>query len=194
MDVVVNCCPGFAWVHFRQFAITRELDLVSKTKALLRRLSALAQDAKVTAPGAIANGSYSNISAAATAAAAAATADAPSGAVVQATAASNGVPAATAALSAEDTSLIRELGGCVINWISDRLGDYHQKMGAFGGHGAVAGFVEVLVFAARSRGSQEEEVEGLLMVALHSSVDKGGWGYTDGLRKVSGILPRYVCM
>jgi hypothetical protein len=49
-------------------------------------------------------------------------------------------------------------------------------MEGFGGMGAVAGFVDVLVFAARSKGSPEEEVEGLLIAALHSSVDKGKWG------------------
>jgi hypothetical protein len=34
---------GFAWVHFRQFVITRHPGLVAKTKALLKRLAMLAR-------------------------------------------------------------------------------------------------------------------------------------------------------
>jgi hypothetical protein len=34
---------GFAWVHFRQFVITRHPGLVAKTKALLKRLALLAR-------------------------------------------------------------------------------------------------------------------------------------------------------
>lgn len=34
---------AFAWVHFRQFVVTRHPGLVAKTKALLRRLAQLAR-------------------------------------------------------------------------------------------------------------------------------------------------------
>jgi hypothetical protein len=34
---------GFAWVHFRQFVVTRHPGLVAKTKALLKRLALLAR-------------------------------------------------------------------------------------------------------------------------------------------------------
>lgn len=47
---------GFAWIHFRQFVVTKEESLLAKTKALLRRLSQLTTDTSAEARVPLSNG------------------------------------------------------------------------------------------------------------------------------------------
>lgn len=42
---------GFAWIHFRQYVLTRHPGLISKTKALLKRLAQLAQQQQQQSQG-----------------------------------------------------------------------------------------------------------------------------------------------
>lgn len=76
-------------------------------------------------------------------------------------------------MSPEDVLLTREVGSCVIDWISDRLSNYHARAPALGGVQVLGGLVDVMAFAAMSRGASKEQVGDMMVSAIISSVDKG---------------------
>jgi hypothetical protein len=45
----------------------------------------------------------------------------------------------------------QQVGACVIDWIGERLSDYHRRSKAIGGPRVLAGLVDVMSFAAQSR-------------------------------------------
>eukprot|EP00878_Enallax_costatus_P006953 GHUV01007287.1.p1 GENE.GHUV01007287.1~~GHUV01007287.1.p1 ORF type:complete len:760 (+),score=222.01 GHUV01007287.1:879-3158(+) len=127
---------GFAWIHFRQFVVTRHPGLLAKTKTLLKRLAQMSRQESNKSN----QGSATATSAAGT--------------------------------SSEDTALTREVGSAVIDWIAERLSDYHAKLGGVGGPEALPGLVDMLAFAAVSRGASEQDIGDMMAAAVRSSVDQ----------------------
>jgi hypothetical protein len=144
---------GFAWVHFRQYVLTQDADLLNRTKALLQRLAQAAPPAPPRIP------SYRGLPSA-------------NGAAPH-----HYPPLPNGSLAADDASLTQEVSKCVISWVRGRLEDYHASLeGPLGGAGALPGLVEVFSCAALAAGASLGEVQEQLVAALHSSVDAGGWG------------------
>jgi hypothetical protein len=138
-------------VHFRQYVLTQDTDLLNRTKALLQRL------AQVAAPPPPRSPSYRGLPSA-------------NGASQHYPALPNG------SLAADDASLTQEVSKCVISWVRSRLEDYHASLeGPLGGAAALPGLVEVFSCAALAAGASLGEVQEQLVAALHSSVDAGGW-------------------
>ncbi|KAI8470006.1 MAG: hypothetical protein J3K34DRAFT_521690 [Monoraphidium minutum] len=159
-----NCC--FAWIHFRQFVVTKTPALVGSVKALLRRLAQLI---------------------AARRAAAAAT---PAGAGAAGGAGGRAPVAGLVAggqgaeeVAADDLALTAEVGSCILDWVAERGADYHRRAKALGGPKVLAGLVDVLAFAAQSRGDSPEAVTDMIIGAIHSSVAK------ELKRRVEGAGP-----
>lgn len=147
------CAPaGFAWVHFRQYVLTQDADLLNRTKALLQRLAQVAHP-----PPPPRSPSYRGLPSA------------------------NGAPQhypplPNGSLAADDASLTQEVSKCVISWVRTRLEDYHASLeGPLGGAAALPGLVEVFSCAALAAGASLGEVQEQLVAALHASVDAGGW-------------------
>ncbi|KIZ05819.1 hypothetical protein MNEG_2138 [Monoraphidium neglectum] len=109
-----NSC--FAWIHFRQFVITKTPALVGSTKALLRRLAQVSSSARRAQQGNAA-----------------------------------GVGRRADDVAPEDAALACEVGACVIEWVGERVADYHRRAKALGGPRVLSGLVDVLAFAAQSR-------------------------------------------
>lgn len=66
-----------------------------------------------------------------------------------------------------------EVGAAVIDWITERLSDYHVRLSTVGGPNSLPGLVDVMAFAAVSKGATEDEVGNMLVAAIRSSVEKG---------------------
>ncbi|WIA21715.1 hypothetical protein OEZ85_000881 [Tetradesmus obliquus] len=141
---------GFAWVHFRQFVLTRHPGLVAKTKALLKRLALLArQHSRGNSGGGSGAGTAGGSSTA------------------------NGSSSSSApGESSEDAALTRGVGAAVIDWIAERLADYHARLSGVGGPEALPNLVDVMAFAALARGASQQEVGDMLAAAIRSSVEK----------------------
>lgn len=80
---------------------------------------------------------------------------------------------AAAGAAPEDSTLTHEVGAAVIDWIAERLSDYHIRLGGVGGPDSLSGLVDVLAFAAVSRGANAIEVGDMVAAAVRSSVEKG---------------------
>lgn len=126
---------GFAWIHFRQFVLTRHPGLVSKTKALLKRLAQLAAAQAATQQSQQLAGCArcADDSCAASCCQRASprhAADASPVACVLPTLWRRAAPpgsAAADAASPEDAVLTQRVGGAVIDWTLERLSDYHDR-------------------------------------------------------------------
>ena len=173
-----NSC--FAWIHFRQFVVTKSPVLVGSTKSLLRRLAQLGRSRGGGGAGSSSRGARSSGggggSGATDAAAAAAIASVDGGGGGGGGgAAERSAPSASASAGGargDDAALISEVGACVIDWIGERLGDYHRRAKLLGGPKVLAGLVDVLAFAAQGRGDAPEAVADVLIGAIHASVEK----------------------
>jgi hypothetical protein len=185
-----NSC--FAWAHFRQFVVTKAPVLVGAAKSLLRRLWQLSRAAR--AGGASGDGGGRSGGKSFSAAEAGNPEDV---ALVSEVRAFGGGAFFFLAVCAGgvigllrpwlDSTLYKpthptkplyknkkpQIGTVVIDWIAERVSDYHRRARTLGGPRVLGGLVDVLAFAAQSRGDTLESVAGMLVEFVEASVDRG---------------------
>ncbi|GFR45154.1 hypothetical protein Agub_g6537 [Astrephomene gubernaculifera] len=144
-----------AWVHFSMYVATgcREQRLVKHLKQLIARLAAAAAEAPMkgsdpfglgpeatgaAVPSACGGGSYGGTAA----------------------------PSAPAEELARDTALAAQVADRIVEWVYDKLCDYHA---AFPKGENMSALLDVFVFAARSRGDPPERLAALLAAAVADS-------------------------
>lgn len=119
-----------AWVHFRQYVITQAPLLLSETRGLLYQLASIAAD-DTAAAGATAAGRQPGCrTAAGTSVTAASTAAAAATGGMKAAVGGGGAGAGGAAQlygQQQDAVFASNVGQAVVDWILERLSDYHKR-------------------------------------------------------------------